>query len=128
MDIIAFLKAVLDDQLTLIVIGGLIVIPILDWITGSARALADHSFVIDKLDVFVVNQYGGRVVPLLIVLLLGRVVAVAVPTALIIPGIDLSIVTAGGVAPAIAFLALDIKSIVENANPGKENPVPEIGA
>jgi hypothetical protein len=127
-DIVAFVKAVLDDQLTLVIIGGLILFPILDWITGSARALIDHSFVVDKLDVFVVTQYGGRVVPLLIVLILGRVIAVTIPTALVIPGIDLSIITAGGVAPAIAFLALDLKSIVDNANPKADNPVPTVNS
>ena len=121
-----FVAAVFGDQATNVLIGLLIALPIIDWATGSLRALAGGTFQLDAFDVFVRTQIAGRTVPLTIVLITGRTIAVAVPGTLQIPGLDLSLLTAGGAVAAVPFLATCLASIVGNVNPGTVDRVPTV--
>lgn len=110
-----FITAVVSDPLTNWVILGLLFLPLIDWVLGTLRALRDKSYTADALDVFVRTKFGGRTVPLIILLTLGRIVAVGAPASLNIPGIDLSILTGAGLLASAPYLALTITSIIQNA-------------
>lgn len=121
-----FVAALFADQVTNIVIALLVVLPMVDWITGSLRAIADGTFDLSKFDVFVRTQIAGRTLPLTILLLLGRAITVAIPQEIAIPGLDLGLLTAAGVVAAVPFLAVCVQSILGNVNASVTNPVPTV--
>lgn len=121
-----FVATVFADQATNVVLALLVVLPLIDWITGSLRAIAGGTFQLSAFDVFVRTQMAGRAVPLAILLVLGRAITVAVPETLVIPGLDLSILTGGGILAAAPFLLVTAKSIVDNANPGTTDRIPTV--
>lgn len=108
----------LGDTIATWVVGLLAFAPILDWIFGVLRSFRDGSFKADALDVFVRTQYAGRVVPLVLLILLGRTIDVAAPAELQIPGLDLSVLVVAGIAPAVIYLGVTVKSIIDNATVG----------
>ena len=115
----AFIREVfLGDTIATWTIALLAVAPIIDWLFGVLRSFRDSSFTFDALDVFVRTQYAGRVVPLILLILLGRTIDVAAPSELQIPGLDLSVLVLAGIAPAVIFLGVTLKSIIDNATIG----------
>lgn len=124
MDIIAFVKAVVSDDLTNYVIALLFLFGFADLILGTLRALSGGTFKLELWDTWVRASLAGRIGPLTIVLLLGRIVTVAAPKALVIPGIDLSILTAGGIAAAVPYLFSTLKSIIDSVNPSEPDRLP----
>lgn len=122
----AFIAQVVSDPVTNFVIVLLVVLPVFDWITGSLRAIANGTFTLAAFDVFVRTQLAGRAVPLILLLLLGRGITVATPSTLVIPGLDLSILTAGGILAAVPFLVRSAKSIVDNVNPNVADVLPTV--
>jgi len=121
-----FIAAVFSDGRVNVVIGLLIGLPIVDWVTGSLRAIANKTFTWDAFDVFVRTQIAGRAFPLIILLITGRVITVSVPSDIEIPGLDLGILTAGGIIAAVPFLLVAAKSIIDNVNPGTADVVPTV--
>lgn len=121
-----FVAAVFSDQRANIVMGLLVALPIVDWITGSLRAIASKTFSWDAFDVFVRTQMAGRALPLLILIVIGRTITVAIPTDLEIPGLDLSLLTGAGILAAIPFLVVVIKSIIDNVNPNAADELPTV--
>lgn len=124
--IVEFVRSVFADQTTNIVIALLVALPLLDWVTGVLRAFADHSFELAALDVFIRTQIAGRVLPLIILLVLGRIVTIGTGSALNIPGLDLSLLTGGGIAAAVPFLLVTLQSLRENLIGDVPNPVPTV--
>jgi hypothetical protein len=128
MDLAGFVRAIFSDQVTNLVIALLIAAPIADWLSGSLRAVADGSFTVEAFDVFVRTQVAGRALPLIILLLIGRLVSVAFTGAVPIPGLDLSIFATGGaIAAAVPYLITTLNSLRENLTPGSTNAVPNVG-
>lgn len=121
-----FVAAVFSDSRANVLMALLVGLPILDWVTGSLRAIAGGTFQWDKFDVFVRTQMAGRTIPLIILIITGRVITVAIPADLAIPGLDLSILTAAGALAALPFLAVCVKSIIENVNPNVADSVPTV--
>jgi hypothetical protein len=121
-----FVAAVFSDQRVNIVLGLVVALPIIDWVTGSLRAIASKTFSWDAFDVFVRTQIAGRAVPLVILIIVGRVITVAVPDTMQIPGLDLSLLTGAGILAAIPFLAVGIGSIISNVNPNVTDTVPTV--
>jgi len=120
-------EVIFGDTVVLWTLVLLAVAPIVDWIFGVLRAFRDKSFEVDALDVFVRTQYAGRVVPLLLLLVFGRILDVTFPADLQIPGVDLGVFVAAGLAPAAIFLGVTLKSIIDNATIGvnKAGVVPQ---
>ena len=126
MNVDAFVAAIFADQATNVVLALVVVLPIVDWITGSLRAIAGKTFELAAFDVFVRTQIAGRTIPLAILLLLGRAITVAVPETLEVPGFDVSILTGGGILAAVPFLLSSAKSIIDNANPSEPDRLPTV--
>ena len=118
-----FISAVFSDQVTNWVIILLIGATALDWITGSLRALFDKAFTPEAFDVFLRTEF-PKAIMLMIILILGRIVAVGAPTDLRIPGIDLSIFTGAGILFAVPFVVAQLSSIVDNARASVAHEVP----
>lgn len=106
-----FVGAMFADSLTNWTIYLVLLLPAFDWIVGVLRAIADRTFDIACVDVFLRKTVAGRVVPILLLVLLGRAITVGAPGDLAIPGVDLSLVTAAGVAAAVPFLLATLASI-----------------
>ena len=126
MDAGEFLRAVFADPATNLVIAMLIAVPLLDWVTGSLRAIAGGTFRWSAFDVFVRTQLAGRTIPLTILLLLGRVVSIAVPEGLLIPGLDLALITGAGILAAVPYLLRTFASIAANVNPEAPDRLPTV--
>ncbi|HSV93277.1 MAG TPA: hypothetical protein VLH81_09375 [Desulfobacterales bacterium] len=126
MDVSELLGAVFADQATNLVIALLIAVPLLDWVTGSLRAVAGGTFRWSAFDVFVRTQLAGRTIPLTILLLLGRVVSIALPEGLVIPGLELTLITGAGIAAAVPYLVTGCASIVANVNPAAPDRLPTV--
>lgn len=111
----AFVRAVFADTTTNVVIALLIILPLLDWVTGVLRAKADpdQTVVAEKLDAFLVTSY-AKALNVLIVLVIGRIVTVGAGSALNVPGVDFSILTGGGILLAIPFMVARLASIQSN--------------
>jgi hypothetical protein len=121
-----FVAAIFSDQRANIVMALIVFLPLVDWVTGSLRAVANGTFQWDKFDVFVRTQIAGRAVPLVILITTGRVITVAVPADLEIPGLDLGVLTAGGILAAVPFLVVVVKSIIDNVNPSTTDEIPTV--
>jgi len=121
-----FVAAVFSDPKANVVLGLLVGLPILDWITGSLRAIAGGTFDWHAFDVFVRTQLAGRAVPLAILIIVGRVISVAIPSELQIPGLDLGLLTGAGIVAAVPFLAVAIGSIISNVNPNVTDSLPTV--
>jgi len=108
---------VFGDSTTNAVLLLLVFLPIVQWVTGVLRAFSNGTFQFELIDAFIRSDIAGRVLPLLILIITGRVITVAAPGALNIPGLDLSLLTGGGVAAAVVYLLVVVKRIVDNVNP-----------
>lgn len=102
----------------------LIVLPLVQWVTGVLRAFANGTFDVHYLDVFIRTDIAGRVLPTLILILLGRIVSVAAPAAFNVPGLDLGILTGAGIGIAVVYLVVVVKSIIDNVTPTKPDNLP----
>lgn len=117
----AFFRLLFDDT-TILLVAALALAPLLDWLFGVLRALRDTSFKWDALDVFIRTQLAGRSLPLILLLLIGRVISVSGAADVKIPGLDWSLVTTGAIAPAVIYLGLTLKSIAQNATADISRP------
>jgi hypothetical protein len=122
----AFLRTVFADPTTNFLIALLIVLPLLDWVTGTLRAIANHTFSFELWDVFVRTQIAGRALPLILLIIAGRAISVAAPGELAIPGFDLSILTAAGALAAVPFLTGLVGSVLANVNPKVPDGLPSV--
>jgi hypothetical protein len=120
----AFVQALFADNATNYAIALLIALPLVDFLTGVLRAFANGTFELHRIDVFVRTQIAGRALPLIVLLILGRAITVSAPDALVIPGLDLSILTTGGLIAAVPFLVATAKSILDNVNPSTSDRLP----
>lgn len=91
---------------------GVVVIAIVEFGTGVARAVASGQFKFDLVDTWVRKTVAGRVIPILLVLIAGA----ATPDLSVI-GLDINILTTAGMTAAAAFAVSAVASIVGNLNP-----------
>lgn len=115
-DLLARLTA---DPVTNNAIIALAVLPLLDLITGIARALSNKTFDLGLVDVWVRTKIAGRVVPIIVVLIAGQVVG-----NITVGSFTFNVVTAAALTGAITFLAAEAVSIIDNLNPKAPDPLP----
>lgn len=102
----------------------LILLPIVQFVTGVLRAVSNGTFKFEYLDVFVRTDLAGRVLPLLLLIITGRIVELAAPAELNIPGLEIGVFTGAGVGFAVVYLVVVVKRIIDNVNPSKPDSVP----
>jgi hypothetical protein len=102
----------------------LILLPVVQFVTGVLRAVSAGQFQLGLLDVYVRTDIAGRVLPLLILIVTGRIVEIAAPDALNIPGLDIGIFTGAGIGFAVVYLVVVIRNILGNVNPAEPDALP----
>lgn len=115
---------VFGDANTNFVMLMLTVLPLVQWVTGVLRAIANSTFSLEYLDVFIRTDIAGRVLPTLILILTGRLVDVAAPQDFNVPGLDLGILTGAGIGIAVVYLVVVVKRLIDNVNPSQPDAVP----
>ena len=115
---------VFADANTNFVLLLLIVLPLVQYVLGVLRAVANSTFDLSLLDVFIRTDIAGRVLPLTILIVLGRVIDVGAPKELNIPGLDLGLLTGAGIGMAVVYLVVVVQSIVANVNPKAIDTLP----
>lgn len=95
------------------------IVAILDFILGTLRAFANHTFTLEAFDVWVRVQLAGRVLPIILVLVAGTVVGDVA-----IADFHFNVLTATALAAAAAFVASTAKSIADSLNANAPDPVP----
>lgn len=119
------IAAVFGDPNVNFVLLLLILLPAVQWLTGTLRAFSNGTLQVDLIDAFIRSDIAGRVLPLAILIVTGRVIDVAAPTSLNIPGLDLSLLTGGGVVSAVVYLVIVAKRIYDNVNPRVADTLPK---
>jgi len=107
------------DPLTNDTIILIAVLAVLDFITGSLRAIANGQFTLDAFDVWVRVQVAGRVLPIIVVLLAGTVVG-----DISVGDFHFNVLTGTALAAAAAFAVSTGKSIADNLNAQSPDRVP----
>lgn len=104
-----------------------LLLPAIQWVTGVLRAISNSTFSLELVDTFIRSDVAGRVIPLAILIVTGRVIDVAAPKSLSVPGLDLSLLTGGGIAATVVYLVVVAKRIYDNVNPAAPDhaPTPE---
>ena len=115
---------VFEDPQVNFVLLLLVLLPIVQFVTGVLRAFANGTFDLEYLDVFVRTDLAGRVLPLLLLIVTGRIVEIAAPAELTIPGLDIGIFTGAGVGFAVVYLVVVVKRILDNVNPSQPDTLP----
>lgn len=107
------------DPMTNAAIIGVVALALLDFVTGTIRAIADRTFAVDAIDVWVRKQLLGRVVTIVLVLIFGRFVGT-----LRIGSTDLALLTGAGLTAAATYAAAALASIIANLSADAPNPKP----
>ena len=115
-DLLAKLAA---DPLTNNTILLVAILPLLDLITGVLRAIANKTFTLDALDVWVRTKVAGRVLPIILVLVAGEAVGDVT-----VGSFSFNVVTIAAMAAAVTFVAAEAKSIIDNLNANEPDSVP----
>lgn len=102
----------------------LYLLPAAQWLTGVLRAFSNKSLDLEYLDVFIRSDVAGRILPITILLVLGRVITVAAPGDFQVPGLDLSMLTGAGVVAAAVYLTVVAKRLLDNVNPSAPDQLP----
>lgn len=113
------IDSVFSDPTTNAALTGIVVLGLLEWGTGTLRAIADKTFQLSLLDTWVRTQLAGRILPVALVLIVGE----AAPS-ISFGDFSFSIVTAAGLAAAAGYAAGAAKSIIDNLNKGAADPLP----
>ncbi len=119
------IAAVFGDPNVNFVLFLLLLLPAVQWVTGLLRAFSNGTLQVELIDAFIRSDIAGRVLPLSILIVTGRVVDVAAPDSLNIPGLDLSLLTTGGIAAAVIYLVVVVKRIYDNVNPTVPDTLPK---
>lgn len=90
----------------------LFVVPVVDLLTGAARAIANSTFHLALLDTWVRTKIAGRAIPIVLVLLFGTVVG-----NIAVGDWSFNVLTVAAIAAAATFLATEATSIVANISP-----------
>ena len=107
------------DPLTNSAIIAVVALALLDFVTGTVRAISDGTFQIAALDVWVRKTLLGRVVTIILVLVFGRFVGTVT-----VGETTLAVLTGAGLAAAATFAAAALASIVANLNTNAPNAAP----
>lgn len=108
------------DPLTNNAILAVVAVAVLDFLTGAVRAIADKTFSLVYLDVWVRKQLAA-VVTIVLVLVFGRFVGT-----ITVGDLSLSVLTSAGIVAAATFVAAQLKSILDNLNTSAGNPPPAV--
>ena len=93
---------------------------VLDFLTGALRAIAEKTFQLALVDVWVFKQLLGRVAPIAIVLVASQFIGT-----LVVGDISLNVLEASALVGAATVIAASLKSITDNIRPSVEHPLPE---
>ena len=107
---------VFADANTNFVLLLLILLPTVQFVTGVLRAISNGTFKLELLDTFVRSDLAGRVLPLLLLIITGRIVEIAAPAELSIPGLEIGVFTGAGIGFAVVYLVVVVKRIIDNVN------------
>lgn len=107
------------DDLTRSAIILVLVMPVLDLILGVSRSIADNTFNLLLLDVWIRVKIAGRVVPIIFVLLFGSVIGNVT-----LGSFSVNLLTTAGLAAAATFVASEAASIIASLQPTTPNPPP----
>jgi len=108
------------DPLVSNAIIGVVALGVLAWVLGTLRALADGSFKLELLDVWVRSQLLGRIIPIVLILAFSQVVG-----AVKVGDVEINALSIAGLGSAAAYAATTIQSIVESLNKSAPNPTPK---
>ena len=114
----ALLAQLSADPATNSAILAVIAVAVLDFVTGTLRAVADKTFAWSFIDVWVRKQVLAAVM-ITLVLVFGRLVGT-----ITVGDVTLSVLTASGLLAAGTFVAAQVKSILDNLNSSVGNPPP----
>lgn len=92
---------------------------LLDFVTGSIRALQGHTFQVAAFGAWILSSL-LNVVVIAMVIIVGK----ALGPYQLVPGIEIDLITSAGIAAAVSFGAVTIKSILDNLNPKVRDVVP----
>lgn len=119
MEIGQLLARLWADPLTNNAIIIVVAVAILDLLTGISRAIANATFKLDLVDVWVRTQIAGRVIPIVLVLMFGTVIG-----NISLGSFSFNILTTAALAAAVAFVAATASSIVANLSPSAPDAPP----
>ena len=108
-----------SDPTTNAAIIAVAVLAVLDFVTGSLRAIANSTFTLDAFDVWVRKQIAGRVIPIILVLVSGTIVG-----DIGVGDFHFNVLTATALLAAATFAVSTAKSIVDNLNTAAPDAVP----
>lgn len=107
------------DQLTNNAIIVIVAVALLDLLTGISRAVANGTFNLELVDVWVRTTVAGRVIPIVLVLVFGAVIGNVE-----LGSFSFNILTAAAIAAAVVYVAATAQSIIDNLNPQATDKVP----
>lgn len=116
-DIVAQLAA---DHPQAALIVALFAVGLLELATGIVRALANGTFKLDLVDVWVRVQLAGRILPIVLVLIVGSVFP-----PITVGGFTFDPILIAANTGAAVFLIAAGKSIMDNINPGAPDVLPK---
>ena len=108
------------DPLTNSAIIAVVSLAILDFVTGTIKSIAGHTFDISLVDVWVRKTLLGRVLTIVLVLGFGRFIGTFT-----VGETQLAVLTAAGLAAAATYAAAAVASIVGNLNDPADKPINE---
>lgn len=115
-DLVAKLFA---DPLVGNAVKGVLVLGLVELVTGISRAVSSSTFSLAYVDVWVRTQLAGRILPIVFTLIFAQAVG-----SVSIGPVDLNILAITGMGAAAVYAAAAVKSIADNLNPAKTDSVP----
>lgn len=115
----AMLARLWADPLTNNAIVLVVAVAILDLLTGISRAVANGTFQLGLVDVWVRTQIAGRVIPIVLVLVFGTVIG-----NIQLGAFSVNILTTAALTAAGVFVAATAASIVANLQPSTPDRPP----
>jgi len=97
--------------------SGVVILAIVELVTGIAKAFASKQFDVTLVDAWVRKTVAGRVIPILILLIAGE----AVPDMSVL-GLDINILSTTGLAAAATFAVAALGSITDNIRGSTDTP------
>jgi hypothetical protein len=98
---------------------GAVVLALLDFLFGTARAVAGGTFELGSFSTWVRAQLMGHVIPIVLLLSFGQVIGT-----ITIGDMHLNVLVAAGLAAAASYAATTIGSITDSLNAKAPDPVP----
>lgn len=115
----ALLAKLAADSPAMAAVIGVLGLGLLDWVLGVLRALADRTFKLEFLDVWVRTQLLGRILPIVLVLAFSQVIGT-----ISIGDFSFNVLFLGGMTAAGAYALVTAQSIIDSLNPKAPDRLP----